>query len=230
MKRHEKNKLLMIDAVVSYLSGNQSVTANVPVIANRIAKLISIQDSIRNYEQLQSSIARVSSAKKAEAREKAEFAGNTFAGKLYSHGIETGNTEFTKKYEVTISDFRIIGDVILVTKLLEIRDDVRDNLNALGSHGITQEVYDEFAATVDNYVASVGNKETSYAERSAAVKSITALFDQASETLKTLDKLIEEYRTKNPNFFNGYKSARGIKDFGYRSKAVPEATQNPKEQ
>jgi len=118
----------------------------------------------------------------------------------------------------------------LVTKLLAIKDDVRDNLNALASHGITQQVYDEFAATVDNYVTSVGVKETSYAERSAAVKSITDLFDQASESLKTLDKLIEEYRTKNPNFFNGYKSARGIKDFGYRSKAVPEATQNQKEQ
>lgn len=230
MKKHQKNKLLMIDAVVSYLSGNQSVTASVPVIAERIAKLTSIQDSIRSYEELQTSIAKVSSAKKAEAREKAEFAGNTFAGKLYSYGIQTGNMEFTKKYEATISDFRIIGDVTLVTKLLAIKDDIRDNLNVLGSHGITQELYDEFAATVENYISSVGNKETSYAERSAAVKSITALFDEASETLKTLDKLVEEYRTKNPNFFNGYKSVRGIKDLGYRSKAVPEATQSPKEQ
>ena len=83
----------MIDAVASYLSGNQSVTANVPVIAEGMAKLISIQDSIRSYEELQSSIAKVSSAQKAEARQKAEFAGSAFAGKLYSFGINTGNTE-----------------------------------------------------------------------------------------------------------------------------------------
>lgn len=230
MKRHERNKLLMIDAVASYLSGNQSVTANVPVIAEGMAKLISIQDSIRSYEELQSNIAKVSSAQKAEARQRAEFAGSAFAGKLYSFGINIGNTEIIKKYEVTISDFRIAGDVMLVTKLLAIKDDVRNNLSALGSHGITQESYEEFAATVDKYVISVGKKETSYAQRSAAVKSISALFDEASETLKSLDKLVEEYRSKNPNFFNGYKSARRIKDFGYRSKAVPESTQNQNQQ
>ncbi len=220
----------MIDAVASYLSGNQSVTANVPVIAEGMAKLISIQDSIRSYEELQSSVAKVSSAQKAEARQKAEFAGSAFAGKLYSFGINTGNTEIIKKYEMTISDFRIAGDVMLVTKLLAIKDDVRINLSALGSHGINQESYEEFAATVDKYVTSVGKKETSYAQRSAAVKSISALFDEASEALKSLDKLVEEYRSKNPNFFNGYKSARGIKDFGYRSKAVPESTQNQNQQ
>ncbi len=220
----------MIDAVASYLSGNQSVTANVPVIAEGMAKLISIQDSIRSYEELQSSIAKVSSAQKAEARQKAEFAGSAFAGKLYSFGINTGNTEIVKKYEVTISDFRTAGDVMLVNRLLAIKDDVRDNLSALASHGITQESYDEFEATVDNYVTSVGKKETSYAERSAAVKSISALFDEASETLKTLDKLVELYRSKNPNFFNGYKSVRGIRDLGIRRKAVPESPENNTQQ
>ncbi|MBK6506252.1 MAG: hypothetical protein IPG02_11430 [Ignavibacteria bacterium] len=69
----------MLDAVASYLRGNQSVTANIPVIAENTARLISIQDTIRSFEELQSSAARVAVAKKAEARQKAQYAGR-FAG------------------------------------------------------------------------------------------------------------------------------------------------------
>ena len=92
----------MLDAVASYLSGNQSVTANIPVIAENTARLISIQDTIRSFEELQSSAARVAVAKKAEARQKAQYAGVAFAGKLYSLGTQTGKIELRKKYEVTI--------------------------------------------------------------------------------------------------------------------------------
>ena len=56
----------MIDAVASYLSGNQTVTANVPVIAENTARLISIQDTIRSYEELQTNAARVAVAKSDE--------------------------------------------------------------------------------------------------------------------------------------------------------------------
>ena len=200
----------MLDAVASYLSGNQSVTANIPVIALNTARLISIQDTIRSYEELQSNAARVAVAKKAEARQKAQYAGVAFAGKLYSLGIQTGSAELRNKYEVTISEFREDRDVILATKLIAMKDDVRDNLDALSPHGITRESYEEFSDIVDKYVTAVGKRESSYAERSAALKSIDALFNDASLVLKTLDKLVEEYRTKNPNFFNGYKSTRGI--------------------
>jgi hypothetical protein len=230
MRRHQKNKYLMLDAVASYLSGNQSVTANIPVIAENTARLISIQDTIRSYEELQSNAARVAVAKKAAARQKAQFAGVAFAGKLYSLGIQTGSTELRKKYEVTISDFREDRDVILATRLIAIKDDVLENLDALGPHGVNRETYDEFSGIVDNYVTAVGKKETSYAERSAAVKSIDSLFNDASLVLKTLDRLIEEYRTKNPNFFNGYKSARGIRNLGHRYKTVPETAQQPIQQ
>lgn len=230
MKRHQKNKFLMIDAVASYLSGNQSVTASIPVIAENTARLISIQDTILSFEELQSSAARVAVAKKAEARQKAQFAGVAFAGKLYSLGVQTGNAELINKYEVTISEFRDDRDVILTTKLLAMKDDVQDNLDALGPQGITRESFEEFSEIVDKYVTAVGKRESSYAERSAALKSIDSLFNDASLILKTLDKLIEEYRTKNPNFFNGYKSVRGIRDLGHRYRSVPEATQQPNQQ
>lgn len=230
MKRQQKNKFLMLDAVASYLSGNQSVTANIPVIALNTARLISIQDTIRSYEELQSNAARVAVAKKAEARQKAQYAGVAFAGKLYSLGIQTHSTELISKYEVTISEFREDRDVILVTKLIAMKDDVRDNLDALGPHGITRKTYEEFSDIVDKYVTAVGKRESSYAERSAALKSIDVLFNDASLVLKTLDRLIEEYRTKNPNFFNGYKSTRGIRDLGHRYKTIPEATQQPNQQ
>lgn len=220
----------MIDAVASYLSGNQTVTANVPVIAENTARLISIQDTIRSYDELQTNAARVAVAKKAEARQKAQYAGVAFAGKLYSLGIQIGSAELINKYEVTISDFREDRDVILTAKLLNMKDDVRDNLDSLWTHGITPESYEEFSVIVDKYVTAVGKRETSYAERSAAVKSIDALFNDASLVLKTLDKLVEEYRTKNPNFFNGYKSVRGIRDLGHRFKTIPEATQQPNQQ
>ena len=97
MRRHQKNKYLMLDAVASYLRGNQSVTANIPVIAENTARLISIQDTIRSYEELQSNAARVAEAKKAEANQKAQYACVAFAGELKSLGTEQVSKDLGKE-------------------------------------------------------------------------------------------------------------------------------------
>ncbi|MBK6876537.1 MAG: hypothetical protein IPG99_08835 [Ignavibacteria bacterium] len=99
MRRHQKNKYLMLDAVASYLRGNQSVTANIPVIAENTARLISIQDTIRSYEELQSNAARVAVAKKAAARQKAQFAGVALPGSSTALVLKQGvrNSERSTK-------------------------------------------------------------------------------------------------------------------------------------
>lgn len=220
MRNHEKNRFQMIDSVVSYMSGNQSVTAHIPVIAEKVSQLTSIQNSIRSFEETRISEAKASAFAKMQARKKAEQAGSSFAAKLYDLGIKTGNSVLISKYDVTISDFRSTRDVTLVVKILAIKDDIGIHLSDLALYGVTQEVYDEYTAIVENYIASAVQKESSFAGRSAAIKSMAILFDEALVILKTLDRLVGEFRDKNPSFFHGYNSARTIRDVRSRIKAV----------
>ena len=216
----------MIDSVVSYMSGNQSVTAHIPVIAEKVNQLTSIQNSIRSFEETRLIQAKASAFAKLQARKKSEQAGSSLAAKLYDLGIKTGNSVLISKYDVTISDFKRARDVTLVVLILGIKDDIGSYLSDLSAYGVTQEAFDEYAAIVDSYIASAVQKESAFAGRSAAIKSVASLFDEAAEILRTLDRLVGEFRDKNPNFYNGYNSARTIKDVRFRNKAVTGENQN----
>lgn len=220
----------MVDAVVSYLTGNQSVTSTVPAISEQLARLAGIQEKIRTFDEVQFSIAKVSVANKAQARSEAEKVSSAVAGKLYNFGKKTGNNDLTERFNLTISDFRNYRDVDLVSRLAAMKEIVNANFSELGTYGIDQEKLQSFNTTVDQYIGSVGNREISYAEKKAARRSISQLFVEAGETLQALDKLVEEYRDSHSNFFNGYKSARGIRDLGNRKKAVPESPENNTQQ
>lgn len=216
----------MIDAVVGFLNSNQSVTAHAPVIAEKVNQLITIQDNIRSFDEARISNSKAAALAKENARVKARQAASTFAAQLYDFGVKTGNTDLISKYDVTLSEIRSTRDVMFVVQILGIKDDIGRHLSDLAPYGVTQEVYSEYIATVDEFIASAAHKESSFAGRSAAIRSVASLFEEASMILKTLDRLVGEFRDKNPNFFDGYNSARTIKDVRFKNKEVTGENQN----
>jgi hypothetical protein len=224
MNKRQKNKLQMLDAVQAYLSTHRSVFAEFPAIDERLAELKKAHEKISAKEDFQLTAAVASTAEKSQTRINAEITGSSLAGILYDFGKKTGNTEFISKYDVNISYLMSIRDVNLVIFLNALISDTEANKEELTDYEINTETIAGFIQKFNAYFNAVSSKERVAAEKRAAVQSIAGSFSDADEILRSLDKLVEKYRNTDPEFFNGYKSARTIKDLGMRRKAIPETT------
>ncbi|MBK6507435.1 MAG: hypothetical protein IPG02_17755 [Ignavibacteria bacterium] len=58
----------------------------------------------------------------------------------------------------------------------------------------------------------------------SALRTLAANFTETEDLLKSINKLVESYRTSNKQFFNGYIAARSVRDVGSRKKKQPEAS------
>lgn len=215
----------MLDTVLTYLGSNRSVFTDIPAIGDKLIELQSAHDTISAKEDFQISIIVASSYTKAEARRIAETAGTALAGILYNYGIKTGNGELISKYDVNISQFSKMRDVSLIILLNSVKEEASRNIAKLAQYGLNDSLLEEHVQKFNSYFASASAKESNTAMRKSANKEITDIFYDADKTLREIDKLVESFRDKHREFFNGYKAARAIKDVGVKRKALPEAIQ-----
>jgi hypothetical protein len=103
------------------------------------------------------------------------------------------------------------------------------NLGTLADYEVTQEEAAAFRQRIDRFAATLGSREATPAEAKALRESLFMLFDNATAVLETIDELMKRFRTKDPEFYNAYKSARMVKDVGirHRPEAVAQAQQEP---
>ena len=72
-----------------------------------------------------------------------------------------------------------------------------------------------FRTEIDAFTASKTNIGTGKAERTGTRSSLTECFAEVDTLLTgTIDKLMEGFRKKDPEFYNAYWSARVIRDIG----------------
>ena len=72
----------------------------------------------------------------------------------------------------------------------------------------------------DHYADVVENPRQAITNRSRSTKELEAYMAKTDTVLKDqLDKLIVQFRTKSPVFWQQFKSARNIIDLGHRKKA-----------
>ena len=97
-----------------------------------------------------------------------------------------------------------------------ILDEARNNTAAISvSHKITADQIAAAQAAVDGVTKKSGDKDTSFNDRSALRKNLTADFDNTDDLLiNRYDKDMELIRASNVDVYNKYKSARVIKDLG----------------
>jgi hypothetical protein len=74
---------------------------------------------------------------------------------------------------------------------------------------------DAFDKALDSYRQMVVSKEAKAAESKAARKSLYECFEKTDEILtEDIDTLVELSKNSNADFYQQYKAARSIRDFG----------------
>lgn len=222
MTKKQENKISMLEGVHAYIAEHENITAANSGISMVNRDLRNKIDEIRNNENVRVNIFKGKTLAKNANRVDIINLGFAYVSKLFDYAVKSGNLELKSQSDFSRSEVSHIRDTELITKLLNISENVESNITALSPYGITQEKSDEFLQKINSFRNSLESTLTSQAIKVSVRKTIPALFKEANVILKSLDKMVEEYNKSDMQFYNGYKSARNIRNLGMRYKQTDE--------
>jgi hypothetical protein len=137
----------------------------------------------------------------------------TMAGIVKAWAEATGNVLIAAQMDITYSDLLRLKDGILAERCTTIHDTANDNLAELANYNITAAKLTALAATIDAFKNANTAPRSAEIEISAATMAV-AQTDKDTKALldKRMDKLMEDFRESNVDFYNQYKTARVIQD------------------
>jgi len=230
MTKNEENKFSMYRAVYSVLNENQTEVATIPALESAKTNFNTLMTSINEKDNAY----KTSTAGKTDAKKNVK---ETLldvlvpcTNSLFAYASKAKIADLKANTNVSISKFRQMRDNDFINKARSIHDLLNSNVASLADYGITAAKVTELNEKLNDYADAIGNKDASYASKSAARQTLSQLFDQADVVLKNeIDSLMESFKTANEIFYNKYWSARVIKDLGlgHNDKPTPPPTPNP---
>ncbi len=211
MKKNQENKVNMYNAVTAYCDQSTAITASLPAFAPELAGFKGIIEEIDAVAVLESKIITGFAKNKAELRATLEIAGDKLATALFAFATAEGDLVLQQQVNYTLSDFlRMRDDEISVVAqgLLGFATPI---VAGLASYGITVATLDDFADLIDEYDEVIAAPRNAAALRKTYIAQLKTLFKAADDFLKLrLDKLANQFRTSNPQFYLTYKHNRKI--------------------
>ncbi|MBK9334008.1 MAG: hypothetical protein IPM96_16775 [Ignavibacteria bacterium] len=206
----------MFTGVRAYLDDHSAGFTDNEEFTNHVNTFKSILHNIEATENERSKATTGKVRNKAEMRKVATDYGLAVAGAIYSYAKKKGDIQLMESVNLKISDFIKFRDAGLVIELTSIRDTAARFPEDLAKYGITADKFAEFEGKIAQYADALGAKNTGTATKSGARKTMQTMFKEADSILDSIDRLMNEFRIVDPDFYAGYKSARVIKDLGFR--------------
>jgi hypothetical protein len=118
---------------------------------------------------------------------------------------------------VSGSKLKYSRDTILRDRCQLVHEETSKVIDDLGDYGILATDLEELQQEIDDYAAIIAKPRTAIGTRATATAQLIELFKQGDDVLNSrLDKLTEQYKSNNPDFYISYKNARSIIDLGVR--------------
>lgn len=217
MTKQQKNKLVMMKSLLSYLKLNRAIWENsVPFTA----AVTELEDLIASIETTWQSTDVDQSGLVAEKRKlKASLVNTIFAisSQMYAMASKTKDMVLQRKVNFTKSELDSMRDGELPTAAKTVSELARAILNDLISYDVTADGLDTLDELTKQYNASLSVPRNSVSERSANNVKIKGLFSVSGDLLnKQLKPQMIRYEIPNPEFYFGYLNASKIVDYGTR--------------
>jgi hypothetical protein len=228
MTNNQENKLTMYEAVQSLLDANSDKTTAVPAFAGTIAKLKGTLQGIKSKATEVEGASAGKVATKNQAEDELLNVLMPVSSALFVLGGAQKDLELKEKANVSESALRKMRDTELVGKASLLLSLANQRAKALGGYGISPEMLTDLEGKISSFSASIGQRESSVAERVGARANLLELFDVADRTLtEELDRMMELVRGSQTQFYNEYFAARVIKDLGTRHRPAQQDSSKP---
>jgi len=153
---------------------------------------------------------------KKDARINLTKKGLEIQGKVYAYASVVGNNKLKNRVNYTRSEFSTCRDTAVIEYIQIILNAAGQFIVELADFDVKQEDLDKLKALNDEFSTCVENPRQAITNRVKATKYLKEYFKQTDKILKErLDKMMDYFREKSPDFWHQYKSARKIIDLGY---------------
>jgi len=223
MTDKQENKRSMYIAVQKVCNKFNSVWSGLPAFVTAFGDFETTIADIDIQRQIQEGKITGIAENKSKEEEEMRQATIEIAAAVFAYASKIGDNELKEKVNYTPSDLIRSRDTILKDICQTIHDEANAVIAELADYGKTPADLKKQQNEIDDFADILAKPRTAIGTRATATSKLVELFQQGDALLKDqLDKLLVNFQTSNPEFYNQYNNARIIVDLGVRHNPAPE--------
>jgi hypothetical protein len=210
MDSMQRSKLGMGMATRDFLVPNATITTPLPNFPANNTQLVNTITQIQTIAELQDFEKTGITDNKSQLKSTVCILSADSSRKLVAFAMFTNNSVLLKEIKISESELKRLADAELKTKAQEIYDRAQSNVAALTAYGITAVTQTTLLNAINAFNTSIPKPRLGIDEKKQATQQLVVLFKTLDTTLDNIDAVVEIVRLSQPNFYNGYKTARKI--------------------
>lgn len=217
MRKRLMNKKIMFKAIENVLKDKQEIWNGIPAVAATVHEFELLLAEIDDYMQMLQVNPNGITAQKAERQKVVISHTYELLSLVYAMAAKKNDPILLNRVNYTETDLLKMRDDQLVVICTAIASLVHDHLDELASYGVDENDVNVLKEEIGLFNDSLPSKRVTVVQRKAANEKLKELFVQTDALLKTqLDRLLVRFRNSDPHFYEVYRNARRIVNYGVR--------------
>ncbi|MBP6390874.1 MAG: hypothetical protein KA175_14255 [Flavobacteriales bacterium] len=222
MKKTNENKLSMFYAVIETCLKFAATWTTFLPFKTAHDEFVDNLNSLKAAAQVQKQILKGVAVDKVLKREAMVKKATEVAQGIYAYAVDQGNEVLRGQMSVGKSTFYRQRDGVIAVMCQNVHDTGVAELANLGPYGLLAADMTSLQGLIDAYEAVISSPRTAVGVRKNATTEIDILVKDNMKILANrMDKLMPEFETSDPAFYNEYFNSRMIIDLGTGEKDTP---------
>lgn len=214
MKAVQSNKLKRVQTLKGVLDEHEDTWSTLPAFGRAVTDLGTLIPQITGTVQVQISTPDAAGEKRL-ARETLGDTAAEVAAAVFSYAEENDDAELSGRVDLSRSDIIKGRDSSVVARCRDIHAAATEHLADLADSGVTAAKLTALKKQTDAFEGLQTKPRQNQAKRSAATRLMPTLLNKADRVVnRRLNKLVVQFKTTAPDFYNAYQTAVSIVDSG----------------
>lgn len=217
MEKYQSNKIKMYGAAGKFLHDHQDKVDSIPRFKEALEEFDESLEVINEQEVHRNTASEGKTDVKHNAEEEMIIEAINAASSLRAYAAEKKNAELKSIVKTSVRKLARMKEIDLINKCTQIYNEAKKLENELADHGLVPSEIALLKTKIDGYRSSGGTRDSSVADRKGTRINIVDLINEQDDLLEEkLDSFVNKFIAKDKLFYDGYYSARQIKEYGVR--------------
>ena len=214
MNTKQENIVSMWADTDSLLTTNNAVWTPLTAFASCVTRFRAKRNAINSYVAIQLSKTKGVTTDKATAKDLAIAQAVIISADVQIYAKDNSNNSLYSDMNFPKSNLQKLMDNVLLVAMQNIHDVASNNLAALANYGVTALKLSAFQTLIGNFGTFIPAPRNKKGAIKTATADLAQIIKDGNKELKSLDKLIGNFKATNADFVSSYFTARQIIDLG----------------
>jgi hypothetical protein len=213
MNQKQDNITTMFETTLAFLDKSQSTWNKIPALVDAVTRAKDGTTQIRSRTGQQQTPIEGVTGEKAQARDDLEEKLLVIADAIAAFAAKSANPDLAAKAEMTKSSIDGLSDSDVVQTAQRVSEAANANVAVLGPYGVTTASIDELNGAIGLYAQKKESPREAIIGRKIETLSLPGAIRAVRSIFRNeIDKLMTAFKRTEPDFYNGYFTARIIID------------------